>query len=478
MSAAPERKRSTTPIKKQSAWRFLWTAQDIRKRLLITLGILLLFRIAANIPVPGADREVLAAFFQSQAGSGGFLGFLNLLSGGTIQNFSLLSMGVYPYITAQIILQLLIPLIPALQRRMQEDPREGRQWMEKWTYYLAVPMAVLSAIGQINIFNSLSIQALGQPVLQFSFTGNLWLPSLTALLVMTAGTMFAIWLGELISEFGIRGQGLSLVIFAGIVSQIPANIGQIWLDEQNRWILLIAMVVVILVTVLAIVYVQEARRHVPLIVPQKAQVLYALQQGRRQVQGQKVPETRLPLLVNLAGMIPLIFASAILQFPAIVASYFIGSETEWVRTVSTSVQNFFNATGVNSWGYWFLYFIMVVSFTYFYTTVIFEQQNYGKSLTESGRVVPGRLGVADTQEYLRDIQSRITLPGALLLGTVAITPFILQLILPAASASAGIFLLSSSGLLIVVGVVRDTVGRLEAELELHGIKDVKLSSGL
>ena len=287
------------PEKKQSAWRFLWRSEDIRKKLLITLAILILFRIAANVPVPGADREILAAFFQSQAGQGGFIGFLNLLSGGTIQNFSLLSMGVYPYITAQIILQLLIPIIPALQRRMQEDQREGRRWMEKWTYYLSVPMAVLSAIGQINIFNSLSIQAVGQPILQFAFTRELWLSSLTALVVMTAGTMFAIWLGELISEYGIRGQGLSLVIFAGIVSQIPASIQTLLLDEQNRWVLLAAMIVVIIATVLAIVYVQQGRRNVPIMYPQKSQVFYAIQRGK----SVKMPQPTLPLMVNLSGMI-------------------------------------------------------------------------------------------------------------------------------------------------------------------------------
>src|SRR3990170_3152964 len=217
------------PEKKQSAWRFLWRSQDIRSKLLITLGILILFRIAANVPAPGVDRDALAAFFQTQGGTGGFLGFLNLLSGGTISNFSLLSMGVYPYITAQIILQLLIPIIPALQRRMQEDQREGRRWMEKWTYYLAVPMAMLSAIGQINIFNSLA----QQPVIAFGFTEGLWLQSVTTLLVMTAGTMFAIWLGELISEYGIRGQGLSLVIFAGIVAQMPANLLSLLADPSN-----------------------------------------------------------------------------------------------------------------------------------------------------------------------------------------------------------------------------------------------------
>jgi preprotein translocase subunit SecY len=456
------------PEKKQSAWRFLWRSEDIRRKLLITLGILMLFRIAANIPAPGVDREALAAFFQAQGGSGGFLGFLNLLSGGTIANFSLLSMGVYPYITAQIILQLLVPIIPSLQRRMQEDQREGRRWMEKWTYYLAVPMAVLSAVGQINIFNSLA----SQPVIAFGFTEDLWLQSVTTILVMTAGTMFAIWLGELISEYGIRGQGLSLIIFAGIVSQMPTNLGALWLDEQNRYVLLAAMLIIIVITVLAIVYVQQGRRNVPIMYPHKSQIFYAMQRGK----AARMPQPFLPLMVNLAGMIPLIFASAILQFPAIVASYFISSETAWVSNVATTIQNFFNATGTNSWGYWLLYFFMVVAFTYFYTTVIFEQQNYGENLKRSGAQIPGVHAGAATQNYLSRIQSRITLPGALLLGTVAIMPFLLQIILPAAASSAGLFLVSSSGLLIVVGVVRDTFMNIEAELKLHGYQEKLLIS--
>lgn len=460
------------PDKKQSAWRFLWRSEDIRKKLLITLGILILFRIAANIPVPGADRTALAAFFNSQGGSGGFLGFLNLLSGGTIQHFSLLSMGVYPYITAQIILQLLIPIIPSLQRRMQEDQREGRRWMEKWTYYLAVPMAVLSAIGQINIFNSLAIQGVGKKVIEFSFTKELWLPSLMVLLVMTAGTMFAIWLGELISEYGIRGQGLSLVIFAGIVSQIPTNFRSLMQDQQNRWVLLFAMVLVIVVTVLAIVYVQQGRRNVPIMYPQKSQVFYAIQRGK----SVRMPQPTLPLMVNLSGMIPLIFASAILQFPAIIASYFLSNQTAWVKNTASAVQNFFNATGTSSWGYWVLYFIMVVSFTYFYTTVIFEQQDYGNNLKRSGAQIPGVHSGAATQKYLSRIQSRITLPGAVLLGTVAIMPFLLRLVLPAASTGATLFLTTSSGLLIVVGVVRDTFMNIEAELKLHGYQEKLLIS--
>src|SRR5688500_12722374 len=228
-----------------STFARVWKSEDIRRKLIITLVILAIYRLAANVPVPGANRAILEAFLQS-GGGGTFVGFLNLLSGGTISNFSLLSMGVYPYITAQIILQLLIPIIPALQRRMQEDQREGRRWMEKWTYYLCVPMAMLSAIGQINIFNSLA----QQPVIAFGFPEALWLQSVTTLLVMTAGTMFAIWLGELISEYGIRGQGLSLIIFAGIVSQMPSSIAALWLDEQNRLTLVSAMLIIIVITVI------------------------------------------------------------------------------------------------------------------------------------------------------------------------------------------------------------------------------------
>ena len=454
------------PEKKQSAWRFLWRSQDIRKKLLFTLGILILFRIAANVPAPGVNRTALATLFQS-GGSGGFLAFLNLLSGGTISKFSVLSMGVYPYITAQIILQLLIPIIPSLQKRMQDDQREGRRWMEKWTYYLAVPMAMLSAIGQINTYNYLAQTQINQVVIPFGFTSTLWLSSVTTLVVMTAGTMFAIWLGELISEFGIRGQGLSLVIFAGIVSQIPANFVSLWSDELNRWTLITAMVVIIVLTIVAVVYVQQGRRNVPVMYAQKSAIFYTMQRGK----SVRMPQPTLPLMVNLSGMIPLIFASALLQFPAIVAGFFIRSNTEWVKNLAAGVQGFFNATGTSSWGYWVLYFIMVVSFTYFYTTVLFEQQNYGDNLKRSGAQIPGVHSGAATQKYLSRIQSRITLPGALLLGFVAIMPFLLKLILPGAANSVGLFLVSSSGLLIVVGVVRDTFMNIEAELKLHGYQE-------
>jgi preprotein translocase subunit SecY len=446
-----------------SGWRFLWTSLDIRRKLLITLGLLALFRLAANVPAPGVDVRALETLSQSAAAQGGILGFLNLLSGGTVSNFSILAMGVYPYITAQIILQLLVPIIPALQRRMEDDPREGRKWMEKWTYYLAVPMAALSAIGQINIMNSFAQQIGLSTILPFGFRGETLLSSITVLLAMTAGTMFAIWLGELISEYGIRGQGLSLVIFAGIVSQIPGNFGLIMADEQNRWFLLAFTIVVIIATIFAIVFVQQGRRNVPVMYP-----------GRRVGNRMSMPvKGTLPLMVNLAGMIPLIFASALLQFPAIVASYFQNSQTEWVRNLAASIQSFFNPGlgGINSWGYWLIYFLFVVVFAFFYTDVLFTQQNYGENLKRVGAQIPGVNRGPATQKYLTKVQRRITLPGALFLGLVAIMPFLLQLLVPAASGAAGIFLVSSAGLLIVVGVVRDTFMNIDAELKMHGYQD-------
>jgi preprotein translocase subunit SecY len=450
-----------------SGWRYLWKSEDIRRKLLITFLILSIYRLAANVPAPGVDFVALRTFRASTTGGGNFLDFLDLLSGGTVSNFSLLSMGVYPYITAQIILQLLIPIIPALQRRMEEDPREGRQWMEKWTYFLAVPMAALSAIGQINIFNSLSMQALQKPILQFGFTSELWLSSLSVLLAMTAGTMFAIWLGELISEYGIRGQGLSLVIFAGIVARMPYNLASLMSDVQTRWFMLAFTLIVIILTVFAIVYVQQGRRNVPVMYP-----------GRRMGNRMSMPvKGTLPLMVNLAGMIPLIFASAILQFPAIIASYFINNVNVTLAGLAKGVQSFFNAsTGTNNWGYWLLYFLMVVVFTFFYTSVLFDQQNYGENLKRVGATIPGVHTGVPTQKYLSTVQRRITFPGALFLGLVASMPFVLSLVLRSiglgtASSSAGLFLVSSSGLLIVVGVVRDTFMNIDAELKLHGYQD-------
>jgi len=294
----------------------------------------------------------------------------------------------------------------------------------------------------------------------FGFSGDSLVPSLTIIFSMTAGTMFAIWLGELISEFGIRNQGLSLIIFSGIVAGIPASLGRLMADEQNRWFLLAFMIVLLVLIIFAIVFVQQGRRNVPVMYP-----------GRRVGNRMSMPvKGTLPLMVNMAGMIPLIFANSLLTFPAIVASFFLASEIEWVANIAATVQNLF---GGNSSFYWIMYFLFVVGFTFFYTDMLFAQQNYGESLKKAGAQIPGVSRGAPTQKYLTRVLRRITLPGALFLGLVAILPWLVGLLLPIGQ-NTGILLVSSAGLLIVVGVVRDTFFNIQAELKHRGYDDATL----
>jgi preprotein translocase subunit SecY len=440
----------------RSAWRYLWTAPDIRRKLLISLLILIIYRFAAQVPVPGVDRDAIESLFTGGGPGSNLLQLINMVTGGTIRRFSIMAMGVYPYITAQIILQLLVPIVPAWQRRMEADPREGRKWMEKSTLYFAVVMAAVTAFGQIRVFSAFYGAAI---IPNFGFTGDKILPSITIILSMTAGTMFAIWLGELISEYGIRNQGLSLIIFAGIISQLPSTYIQLWQNEDVRWIGIGSILVITLLTIFVIVYVQQGRRKVPVMYP-----------GRRVGSRMSMPvKGTLPLQVNMAGMIPIIFGQAFLQFPAIIGGLFIESETEWVANLAVNLSNWF---GGESNIYWVFYFLVVVGFAFFYTDVLFAQQNYGENLKRAGAQIPGVSRGAPTQRYLTKVLRRITLPGAVFLGVIAILPFLVtQLIPPLAEFSAstgGSFLINATGLLIVVGVVRDTFFNIEAELKVHG----------
>ncbi|MBG0786923.1 MAG: preprotein translocase subunit SecY [Anaerolineaceae bacterium] len=444
---------------KRSAWRYLWKSQDIRRKLLVTLFLLVIYRLASNIPVPGIDENLVAQLTQTGGAAGGLINMLDMLSGGSVSTFSILAMGVYPYITAQIILQLLVPIIPALERKMQEDPREGRAWMERWTIILTVPMAALSAIGQINIFSAM----LGQSVMTsiFGFTGPNLIPTLATILSMMAGTMFGVWLGELISEYGIRGQGLSLIIFSGIVAKIPDHMVAL-LSNSTYWWLIFIVVALLVVTIFAVVHVQQGRRYVPVMFP-----------GRRVGSRMSMPvKSSVPLMVNMAGMIPIIFAQSILTFPTILASFFNKTEAVWLQKVVAWVQTTLSGEGAI---YPILFFLMVVGFTFFYTDVLFTQQNYGDNLKKQGAQIPGVARGAATQRYLSKVQRRITFPGALFLGVVAALPYILGLFLPSDLSSTNIFLVSSSGLLIVVGVVRDTFQIIETDLKMHGYDDHLIS---
>ena len=439
---------------KRSAWHYLWKSEDIRKKLLITLGLLAVYRLAANIPVPGIDRAALGSLFQQGNAASNLVNLLDLLSGGTVSRFSILAMGVYPYITAQIILQLLTPIIPALEAKLKDNPREGQKWMERWTVILTVPMAILSAIGQINIFSSLTG---GQQILvNYGFTGSALLPTVTTIISMIAGTMFAIWLGQLISEYGIPNQGLSLIIFSGIVSRLPSGLFAILADKQNGWWLMLVVLAILALTIFAIVIVQEGQRNVPVLFP-----------GRRMGNRMSMPvKSNLPLKVNMAGMIPLIFAQSIMTFPAVVASYFTQSQVGWLSSFATGVTSLFG--GGNIW-YSLIFFFMVVAFTFFYTDVLFTQQNYGENLKKQGAQIPGISRGGPTQRYLTKVQRRITLPGAVFLGLVAVLPFVLSLILPVSQGALS--LLSAAGMLIVVGVVRDTFNIIDTELKLHGYEE-------
>jgi len=419
---------------------------DLRKRILITILVLVVYRFASHVPVPGVDREALAALLSGRGAASTFVGILDILSGGAVARFSILAMGVYPYITASIIMQLLQPIIPALEELAKEG-EAGRNKLNMYTYYLAIPMAALNAIGQIRLFSAGAFTGGYSIMPNFGFSGENLLPSITVIVTMTAGTMFAIWLGELITEQGI-GNGLSVIIFGGIAAGMPTNIAGLLADEENRWVNLGVFLVLIIITVFFIVVVQEGTRRIPVQYGKRVR-------GRRQYAG---GSTHLPMKVNTAGMIPLIFAQSFLTFPAVVAQFFINSETVWLANVANTVTDLFGqATG---WVYWVVYFFLVFGLTYFYTDVMVQQQNLPETLRKQGGFVPGIRPGRPTQDYLNGVMRRITLAGALFLGIVAVLPGVVQLF----GVQANVLVISSSGLLIVVGVVIDTMRQLEAQL--------------
>ncbi len=406
---------------------------DLRRKIFFTLGVLIVYRLAAHIPLPGVDADALRIVFrQSQ-----LLGLLDMFSGGAMSNFSVVAMGVYPYITATIIMQLLTPLIPQLQELAKEG-EAGRRKSNQYTHILTVPLAALNGIGQATWLTRTS-----PPVLtNWGFSGDALLPTLATIFSLTAGTMFAMWLGELIDEQGV-GNGISIIIFGGIVAGIPQQVGR---DLRANIPGLMAFAIIGVITVAAIVFVYEGQRRIP------------VQYGKR-VRGTRIyggQSTHIPLRVNSAGMIPLIFASTLLIFPGVIAGYFQYVGNPLISGVATGVVNFFDTQRVF---YWTLYFFLVVGFTYFYTDIIFQQQNIPEGLQRQGGFIPGIRPGARTTEYLNRVLRRITLVGAIFLGTVAVLPFFASRVTPMQT-----MIISSTGLLIVVGVVIDTMKQLEAQL--------------
>jgi preprotein translocase subunit SecY len=410
---------------------------DLRRRILFTLFILVVYRLASHVPIPNVDTAALRQLFQGGSDAGQLLSFLDLLSGGAMYRFSVMAMGVYPYITASIILQLLQPIIPQLEELAKEG-EAGRQKMNQYTHWLTVPLAALQAWSQVQII------AGGTGVVRKFGFQEYPLETVATLVTMTAGTIFAVWLGELISEGGI-GNGVSIIIFGGIVAQIPSRLAQFFTAQD--WVGLGFFALLTAITVAVIVFVYEGQRRIP------------VQYGKR-VRGMKVyggQSTHIPLRVNSAGMIPLIFAQSIMIFPSYIASYFRGpSMPPLVKTIADSIYTAFN---INGNLYWILYFFLVIGFTYFYTDVIFRQQNLADNLQKQGGFIPGLRPGKRTENYLNDVLQRITLVGALFLGVVAILPWAVR-----DFTETKTLLITSTGLLIVVGVVLDTMKQLEAQL--------------
>jgi preprotein translocase subunit SecY len=410
---------------------------DLRRRLLFTIGMLVVFRFIAHVPLPGVNLTALQQLFERNQ----LLGMLDLFSGGAMRNFSVAAMGVYPYITASIVMQLLVPVIPAL-RNLSQEGEAGRNRVNQFTHWLTIPLAALQGYAQLALMRS-----------QGAVAQAAALPTLAIILSMTAGTVFLVWLGELITERGI-GNGVSIIIFGGIVAGLPQMVGQATIATNNIPGLIVFGIVG-LATVAFIVIFTEGHRRIP--------VQYARTAFRGARMYRQSGATHIPLRVNTAGMIPLIFALSLMIFPGTIASYFAKPTGEPPNFANT-IQTWFSPNTALPVGlfYWVVYFLMVVAFTFFYTMVIFEQMDLARTLQRQGGFIPGVRPGKPTTDYLDKVISRITWGGALFLALVAVLPFLVRSVTNIAALT-----LSSTGILIVVGVALDTMKQVEAQLTMR-----------
>ncbi len=419
-------------------FKLVFRLPDLRSKIIYTLILLVLIRILAHVPLPGVDLETLRAFFQNNQ----IFGLLNMFSGGTMANFSIILMGVGPYITASIIMQLLQHVIPALEALAKEG-EYGHKKINQITRWLTVPLAAIQAYAMINILS----RAGSQGGLSLSISG---MDLIVAIIVITGGTILLMWLGELISENGI-GNGISLIIAMGIIAGLPSmakNTLALVVEgglDTSRLIGMIAFVLIAIFVVAFIVLINEGQRDIP--------VSYAKRvRGMRMYGG---ADTHLPLRVNQAGVIPIIFALALLIFPSTIAKFFEGSKITWVAALSNKIVLLFQ----NNLFYGALYFLLVVAFTYFYTAVVFNPEQIAENLQKQGGFIPGIRPGTQTVSYLKKILNRVTLTGSLFLGIIAVLPFIVQAI-----THLNTLVLGGTGILIIVSVILETQRQLNAML--------------
>ncbi len=408
--------------------------KDLRKKFLIVLFLFVVFRIAANIPIPGIGLENLRKFFaQNQV-----FGLLNIFSGGALSNFSIVLLGLGPYITATIILQLLTMIFPALEKMYKEEGEAGRQKFNQYGRLLTIPLAAFEGYGILTLFQR-----------QGFITGLTPIVMASSIITIIAGAMFLMWIGEIITEQGV-GNGISLLIFAGIVARLPVNIFQTFASWDPTQIPSYILFFVLSIVIIAgVVLITEARRNIP--------VSYA-----KRVRGNKMyggVSTYLPLNVNPAGVIPIIFALSILLFPGMIAG-FLGGVHGFVGTAANDVSVFFN----NAWVHGILYFILVVVFTYFYTAVTFDPKTISENLQKMGGFIPGVRPGESTTKFLKHILNRVLFTGAISLGLVAVLP---SIIAGATGITGFTFLIGGTSLLIIVSVVLDTMRQINAQLEMR-----------
>lgn len=412
----------------------IWKLPDLRRSILFILTMLFIFRTAAHIPLPGVDVANLRAFFESNA----FLGLLNIFSGGTIENFSVVALGVAPYITASIIFQLLAMVIPKLQE-IQKEGEAGQRRINQWTRYATVPLAALQSFGLITLLRQSANQIIGV------LNGGQYA---VMILTMIAGTVFLMWIGELISERKI-GNGISIMIFAGIIAGLPNFVRQALATfDPTQVTTFILFVVIAIVTIVGVVLITQAQRNIP--------VSYA-----RRVRGMRMyggVDTHLPLRVNMAGVIPIIFAISLVLFPPMIAQFFLGAKSALVVRIAQGVINLFQ----DNLFYGFVYAFLVFVFTYFYTAVVFHPEQISENLQKQGGFIPGIRPGPSTAKYLQYVTSRIIFVGALFLAVIAVLPLLMQ-----QATGTQLLAIGGTSILIVVSVIIEILTQVEAQLTMH-----------
>ena len=413
--------------------KMIVTEPSIRNRVLFIFGALAIFRALAAIPIPGVDQAVLDQFFSNNQ----FLGLLNIFSGGGLANLSIVMLGVGPFITASIIMQLLTVMSPKMKSLYTEEGEAGRAKFTQFSRLLMLPLAILQGFGFLTLLQS---QGVITGLTPFDFAVNV--------ILITAGSIMLTWIGELVTEYGI-GNGVSIIIFAGIIASLPSTLSQlIFSYDPSQLPLYIGFVVVALGIIYAIVVMTEAERPVP--------ISYAKQSRGGKTYGGS--STYLPLRLNQAGVIPIIFALSVILFPQMILNILSAFSLPWVLGATEVVNNFMN----NTWAYGMTYFVLVFLFTYFYTAVTFDPDSVSKNLQRSGAFIPGIRPGGNTSEYLGNLVTRLTLVGATFLGLVAVLPVGMQVITGIAALAIG-----GTAVLIVVSVVLDLLRRLDAQVSMR-----------